>query len=232
PFIGVALWILPRRASKPSADNVFDRHHPFAGLHEIARAPNLLGALLTVLTVSMLCAPLVTFTPVLVSAAFHGDARHFSATVGAFGVGGLLGALALLAVPATQDPRRWASLAAVACGLAVLITALLPWFWSLPAVMVLAGATMTVSSTSANSLLQITAEPRLLGQTASLFMLAMRGGLSLGSLLTGLSVELLGVRHALLINGLLAVVLNLAIGRAWLRAPLPGVVPATRSTAS
>ncbi|MFS8067551.1 MAG: hypothetical protein ACMG6S_14405, partial [Byssovorax sp.] len=60
-----------------------------------------------------------------------------------------------------------------------------------------------------------------LGQTASLFMLAMRGGLSLGSLVTGLSIELLGVRQALLINGALAVILNLAIGRAWARAPLP-----------
>ncbi|MFS8069156.1 MAG: MFS transporter, partial [Byssovorax sp.] len=154
PFIGVALWILPHRASRPSPHDGFDRHHPFAGLREVARAPNLRGALLTAITVSILCAPLVTFTPVLVSAAFQGNAVHFSAAVGSFGVGGLLGALALLAVPPEQDRRRWASRAAVACGLIVALTGLVPWFWGLPALMVLAGATMTVSSTSANSLLQ------------------------------------------------------------------------------
>ena len=93
---------------------------------------------------------------------------------------------------------------------------------------VLGGAAMTVSSTSANSLLQSTASPRLLGQTASLFMLAMRGGLSLGSLLTGASIAGLGVRHALLVNGLVAVAANVAIGRTWVRSKLPvglGVSP-------
>jgi hypothetical protein len=52
-------------------------------------------------------------------------------------------------------------------------------------------------------------------------MLAIRGGMSVGALLTGLTVTALGVRNALLINGLLAVVLQVALSRRWLRAPLP-----------
>jgi MFS family permease len=226
PFIGVALWILPHGAAKRSPSDALRRRNPFAGLGGITRTPHLRGALLTVFTTSVLCAPLITFTPVLVSDAFHGDAGHFSAAVGAFGVGGLLGAIALLAVPAEQDRRRWSSRAAIGYGLVVVLTALLPWFWGLPALMVLAGATMTVSNTSANSLLQATADPRLLGRTASLFMLSLRGGISLGSLLTGISVNLLGVRHALLVNGVLAIVLHLVIGRAWARARLPVEVAA------
>ncbi|HUA51083.1 MAG TPA: hypothetical protein VMB81_02905, partial [Candidatus Sulfotelmatobacter sp.] len=69
------------------------------------------------------------------------------------------------------------------------------------------------------ALLQSRAPDDTRGQAVSLYMLAMRGGLSIGSLLTGLSVSLLGVREALLINGLLAVAAQLAIGRRWLRAP-------------
>jgi len=46
-------------------------------------------------------------------------------------------------------------------------------------------------------------------------MLAMRGGVSLGSLLTGLSVSLIGVSDALLVNGLLAVAAQVAVGRRW-----------------
>ena len=64
--------------------------------------------------------------------------------------------------------------------------ALVPWFWGVPALMIFAGAAMTVSNTSANSILQGAANPRLLGQTVSLFMLATRGGIPLGALLTGL----------------------------------------------
>jgi hypothetical protein len=80
---------------------------------------------------------------------------------------------------------------------------------------VLAGVSMTVSNTAANSLLQATAGPRLLGQTVSLYMLAMRGGLSFGALLTGAVVGVLGVRHALLLNGVLAVAAQVALSRTF-----------------
>jgi len=82
----------------------------------------------------------------------------------------------------------------------------------------LAGLSMNASNTSANSLLQTSASPLLRGQTVSLYMLAMRGGLAVGSLLTGLSIHVLGVRYALAFNGALALLLHVLIGRLWLRA--------------
>ncbi len=48
----------------------------------------------------------------------------------------------------------------------------------------------------------------------------MRGGMALGSLLTGVSVHLLGVREAMVLNGVVALAAQLAIGRLWLRAPM------------
>jgi len=89
----------------------------------------------------------------------------------------------------------------------------------LAALLVMAGLSMSISNTSANTMLQATAAPSLRGQTVSLYMLAMRGGMSIGSLMTGLSVHLLGVRQALLINGILAVFAQLVVGREWLRSP-------------
>jgi MFS family permease len=219
PFIAIALWILPRHVRKPAADEHDDGRHRFSGLREILATPVLRGALLTVLATSVLCGPLITFVPVLISTAFHGSASQFSATVAAFGLGGLLGALALLGVPAGQDRRRWSTCLALGYGLTLVLIALIPAFWGLPPLMVLAGAAMTVSNTAANTLLQSTAPPRLLGQAASLFMLAMRGGLAFGSLLTGLAIDGLGVRHALLTNGILALLVHLCIGRAWFRTP-------------
>jgi hypothetical protein len=49
----------------------------------------------------------------------------------------------------------------------------------------------------------------------------MRGGISLGALLTGTTVSLLGVRHALLLNGVMALVAQLTLARIWSRATLP-----------
>lgn len=222
PFILVALWILPRAGAALPEAGGFDRRQLFAGVREIAREPALRGALLTVLVTSSLCAPLITFCPVLVKNAFQGDVGHFSITVGAFGAGGLLGAIGLLTVDPNRDRRPLASWFAAGFGAIVALTALNPWFWGLPALFILAGMSMTASNASANALLQASAPARIRGQTVSLFMLAMRGGISLGSLLTGVSVSLLGVREALLINGVLAVVAHIAVGRAWFRAPPPG----------
>jgi MFS family permease len=77
--------------------------------------------------------------------------------------------------------------------------------------------TMSVTNTSANTFVQSAAASNLRGQAVSLFMLASRGGTALGALATGLSVEIVGIRNALLINGVLAVVAQVQIGRMWRR---------------
>jgi len=59
------------------------------------------------------------------------------------------------------------------------------------------------------------------GQSVSLFMLAMRGGIAIGGLFTGVTVSLLGVREALLLNGVLALAAQFAVRRTWLRAGTP-----------
>ena len=122
---------------------------------------------------------------------------------------------------ASVDRRRLSAAFALAYGVVLVLTALNPWFWGLPPLLVLAGASMTISNTSANSLLQATANPLLLGQTVSLYMLAVRGGSSIGSLLTGATVSLLGVQHAFLLNGLAALAVQAVIARMWLRSPSP-----------
>lgn len=222
PFIGIALWILPRYAPRPLADDGADARHTWNAIRTVLRDWQLLGALLTVLTTGALSAPLMTFAPVLVKDVFHGNAREFSVVVGSFGVGGLLGAMALLAIPPGRDRRSLSSWCAVGYGVIVILAAVNPWLWGLPPLLAFAGAAMTGSNIAANSLLQTEARPQQLGRTVSLFMLAMRGGISIGSVMTGASVSLNGVQHALFLNGVLAVVLQIAIGRAWARASRGG----------
>lgn len=221
PFIAVALWILPRWSSAPAHVASVGGRRLLAGIGHVLRERYLLGALLTVLVTSVLCAPLITFSPVLVKDVFHADAGHFSTAVASFGVGGLLGAFGLLAGAPQKSTRRLSSMCAVSYGVVLVLAGLNNWFVMLPPLLVLAGASMTASNTAANSLLQATASPRLLGQTVSLYMLAMRGGLSLGALLTGALSNVFGIRRTLVLNGILAVVIQVAVARVWSRAPLP-----------
>ena len=50
-------------------------------------------------------------------------------------------------------------------------------------------------------------------------MLAMRGGISLGALITGAAVSIFGIQHVLLFNGIAAVVLQLMVAQMWFKEP-------------
>ncbi len=223
PFILVALWVLPRMARhesphQPSA-NPLNARELWANVHEVVQAPRLRGALLTVFTTATLCAPLVTFSPVLVKEVFQGGAGQFSTALGAFGLGGLIGGTALLAVDPGSDRRFLSAGFALGYGALVALAALNPWPWGLPVLLVLAGVAMTASNASANALLQSQAPARIRGQSVSLFMLSIRGGTALGSLITGATAHLLGVQGALLLNGIMALLAQWLIRRQWLQAP-------------
>jgi predicted MFS family arabinose efflux permease len=168
-----------------------------------------------VLVSGALCGPLVTFSPVLVKTVFHGSAGQFSAAIAAFGLGGLLGACGLLAVVPQRDRRRISWACACVHAAIVVLAAAAPRLWGLAVLLVAAGASMSATNTAANTFLLSSVDARLRGQTVSLYMLAMRGGASLGSLMTGLSVGLLGTRQALALNGVLAIGLQVLIARLY-----------------
>ncbi len=224
PFVGVALWILPRRGPRHTETTPATERTTWHRIKKIWQQPHVRGALLTVFVGCLLTAPLVTFTPILIKQAFGGNATVFSIAMTAFGAGGVLGAVALLGVPSHVDRRHMSAYTAIANGIVVVLIALNPWQWGLPPLLVLASAAMTVSLTTADVVLQASAPRVVLGQTVSLYLLALSGGISLGALLTGVTVGWLGVQHALLLDGVLAVVVQLVVTRNWLRAP-HGVVP-------
>ena len=218
PFIGVALWILPRWTRNGSVGT--NQVRPMVvGLRDVIQQSDVRHALMKVFVTALLCMPLLTFTPVLVQAVFRESAAHFSAALAAFGAGGLIGGVGLLGAPAAADPRRLTSWFAQALAVLVVISALNPWSWGLPALLFLAGMSMTISNISANTVVQSTAATHTLGRTVSVYMLAMRGGGALGALITGATVSSFGVQRALLVNGSIAVALQMALART--RSPLP-----------
>ena len=222
PFIAVALWILPRATVQAVAPvEGGGDGQLLAGARAVLAQPALRGAVLTVLAGSLLCSPLLTFCPVLVKTVFQADVAQFSLTVSAFGAGGLLGGLLLMAVDPARDRRPLASWAASGFAAVVLLSALNPWAWALPLLFVAGGLAMTMANASANAWLQSQAPAAIRGQTVSLFMLAMRGGTALGGLLTGLTVSAWGVREALALNGLLALLALAGVRRGWLAVPRP-----------
>jgi predicted MFS family arabinose efflux permease len=221
PFIGIALWILPKKVPEAGAAPAAKAERPLAGIRHVLRDRTLRGALLMVLVTSTFSSPIMTFCPVLVRDAFGGRAAEYSVVLSSFGLGGLVGAGSLLALGPTVDRRLLGAGFAFLYAATVAVAAVAPRFWAVPPLLFLAGASMTVSNTAANTVLQSTVEPRLLGQAVSLYMLAMRGGISIGSLLTGVFIGRVGARHALLADGVVGMLAQAALALVALRASGP-----------
>ena len=213
PFIGIALWILPRRPRHARGREPLADRHPLAGVRDVLRDLQMRGPLLTAFTSSLLCAPLITFAPVLIRNVWHGGATDFSLAMGAFGVGGVLGGLGLLGVDPARDRRSLCSTFAILYAVVLVGIALAPWALLVPALLVAGGVAMSVTNTSANTIVQSAVATNLRGQAVSVFMLASRGGTALGALVTGVSVEAFGVRTALCVNGALALLAQVQIRR-------------------
>lgn len=214
PFILVALWVLPKHIPKPRDKNEYDRKL-FSGVLEVVKVPYLRGGLLTALLSAILCGPLITFSSVLVRSVFLGNVLEFSVAMSSFGIGAVIGACCLLFVSPHHDRRMIASLCAIGFGASLILIGLNPWNDLLPILMAIAGFLMIMTNISINTLLQTRAPELLRGQAISLFLIASRGGIGIGALLTGILVNFVGVKQALMLNGSIAIILQVALFITW-----------------
>ena len=216
PFLAVIFWVLPKnRKAKPFDRKSLGAEPWYSEVRAIGKNPVLRGGLLTVLGTSILCGPLVAFAPVLIRDIFHSDVSHFGGALSAFGLGGICGAVAVLGIGKKIRRRKLSSGCAMLYAVVVIAAALNRSLLGLNGILFLAGAALTMTNTSVNSILQGTARDQIRGQAASLFMLSMRGGMSLGSLMMGFSVHFFGISKALACNGVIALIFHAWMYRNW-----------------
>lgn len=221
PYFVSIYFIFPRKRVRVHREPAQAR--PIEQVREVRKLllkPEVRLPVMTTLVNSIFCAPLVTFCPVLIKNVFHAQVGDFGWAMTAFGLGGLIGAgITFTRLPVAIRRNRFAALAAVLLGCSVIVIALNQWLYGLSILLVFAGAALTASNISINTFLQQNAAETFRGRVASLYQLALFGGISLGALCTGFVVSQLGIAVALLINGVLATVLQTLL--LWLQHRIP-----------
>jgi len=214
PFFLSLYWIYPKRIKihkePPQQAQPMTQFQEFKKLltSREVRTP-----LLTVLVTSLFCSPIITFCPVLIKDIFHSDVEHFGGAMAAFGVGGLIGAaLGLFNLPKFLKRDKVSTATAIFLSLVTTTIAFNRSQVLLLGLLVLVGIALTVSNVFANSFLQETSGNHIRGRVVSLFQLALHGGISIGALLTGFTVAQFGISKALIINGVIAGILQIANG--------------------
>jgi MFS family permease len=206
PFFATIYWILPwsrmarqrKQVAKPTTP-------PAQIIRQILRDDHIKWHVISVLVTSLFCGPIITFTPVVVRSVFHGGVGDFGTLMAAFGIGGLIGPMFIMAT-ATVFKSRWISLIApLFYGILVMSVPLMTNSHQFLFVLVGSGFLMTVANTSANTFLQLVIDDANRGQMTSIYMLAMRGGLSIGNLLCGALAGTMGIGTTFLLIGSIAV---------------------------
>jgi predicted MFS family arabinose efflux permease len=153
--------------------------------------------------VGSFCAmPLVTFLPVFAQKVFHRDAKGYSALLAAFGIGAVLGAIAVAGVGHVRRKGILAVAMQMTFGGLMLAFALSRAIVLSYAILFFAGAALMVVFAMFMTLVQSNVEDRLRGRVVSVYSLAFRGAMPLGNLVAGFLAALLTAPRVLMLDGL------------------------------
>lgn len=187
------------------------------GVKEITQSRQMLGILLVVAATGLFCGPLITFIPIFAKDVYQTGARGFSQWLAMFGFGALTGALFLASDIFFK--QSWKSVVGFGVLLAATVSliGIVPSFGLSFPLLFLAGFAYLGCNASAQSILQSSVSDEFRGRTASIYVLALRGGVPLGNLVTGLTVSHFGIRSAIFANGTLSIFTLLWIANFWLK---------------
>jgi len=171
------------------------RHHSsLAALVVLAAATTFLGF------------ALLTFLPIFAKQIFHEGADTFSHLMAFSGAGSIVGAL-IVAWLGKFPKMGWTALLVQAIyGLLIIAFAVSRVLWLSDILLFLTGAALMVVFSTVTSLVQMTAPNEMRGRVMNIYMLAFRGGMPLGSLVSGWLATFIGAPMVIGINGALLVV--------------------------
>jgi MFS family permease len=149
--------------------------------------------------------PLLTFLPIFAKEVFEGDINRFAQMMSYSGAGAVCGALVVAWLGRFRH-MGWALLVILAVfGALVTGFALSRIGWLSNLLLFLTGATLLMTFSMTASLVQLIVPDHLRGRVMSIYMVAFRGGMPLGSLAAGYAASWTSAPTVLAVNGLLIV---------------------------
>jgi MFS family permease len=147
--------------------------------------------------------PLLTFLPVFAKDIFHGDINRFSHMMSFSGAGAVCGALIVAWLGRFRHMGRALLVTQAAFGVLVTAFALTRVAWVSDILLFFTGATLLMTFSMTASLVQLIVPDHLRGRVMSIYMVAFRGGMPLGSLVAGYAASRTSAPLVLEVNGVL-----------------------------
>jgi MFS family permease len=152
---------------------------------------------------TFLATPLLTFLPLFTQNVFGGGVGQYTTLMAFAGAGAVVGAIAVAWLGRFRHMGRTLLILQLALGVLVLIFAVTRVVWLNEILLFTAGVCMVMVFAMMASLVQLIAPGELRGRVTSIYMVAFRGGMPLGSLVAGWLVNLSSAPAVMTMNGLL-----------------------------
>jgi predicted MFS family arabinose efflux permease len=179
-----------------------------AGLDFVRRRAAMLSLIGLAFSTTVLGVPVVVFLPVFARDVFEQGPDIYTLLLSLSGAGSIAGAL-LVAGFSENRHKGWAALAALATlGASIAGFALSRNLVLSCALLFVAGASLMVVFAMVTSLVQLLTRDEMRGRVMSVYNVAFRGGMPIGSLLTGMLVPVFGAPAVLGVAGGLLVLLG------------------------
>ena len=175
------------------------------GIGFVRRQGAMVGLIALAFCMTALAIPTLTFLPVFAKDVFHRGPTAFTILLSCSGIGSVAGALIVAAFGNVQNKGRIALLTLLLLGGAIAGFAVSKSILLSGALLIVSGAAMLGVFSMVSSLVQLITPNEMRGRVMSVYNLAFRGGMPLGSLATGWLVPIFSAPRVLAVNGLLLV---------------------------
>jgi MFS family permease len=175
------------------------------GLSYVRHHANLAALVVLAAVTTFLGFALLTFLPLFALRIFHEGATTYTVLMGFSGAGSIVGALVVAWLGKFPRMGMTSLLVQAVYGLLMIAFAMSRVLWLSELLLFLTGAALMVVFSTVTSLVQLIAPNEMRGRVMSIYMLAFRGGMPIGSLVSGYLATLIEAPLVIALNGALLI---------------------------
>jgi MFS family permease len=173
-----------------------------SGLSYVRHHGELMALTVLAATTTFLGTPLLTLLPVFSQTVFQGGVERYSTLMSFSGAGSVVGALMVAWLGKFRRMGLVALLVQFVFGLLVIAFSMTRVIWLAYLILFFCGAALIMVFSLVTSLVQLIAPNNLRGRIMSIYMVAFRGGMPVGSLVSASLASVTSAPTALMVNGI------------------------------
>ncbi len=189
----------------PPAQTKSMRDELKSGITYVRQSRELVSLTVLAAATTFLGFAVLTFLPLFTKEVFEGGPGTYSQLLAFSGAGSVVGALFVAWMGKFKRMGLTTLLTQVIYGILIVAFAMSRTLWLSEILLFLTGAALMIVFSTVTSLVQLIAPNEMRGRVMSIYMLAFRGGMPIGSLASGYAATFIGAPAVLEINGVLLV---------------------------